>query len=437
MQLTTERFQFLADALHGTGGFADGSYLKRYPREGDRKYTARKELAWYANPVRRAVSRFVGHIDKRPPIRVLENPLMDVISDDCDWRGNSIGVFWHRFMMEAKARGTMLLLIDAPAELPANRAEQEDMRAAPYLVPILPEHVEEYELDHRGLITSVRYADTMDLDGERVDVSRVWDTEGWRVLKGDEVLESGEHGLGLCPVLAFSETGEFGAEGSFSQLADLGKRLYNLHSELDELLRSQTFSILTYQVPPEQSQTFDANSMAETLGTHNMLVHSGTMPAFISPTSIPTEAYFKAIERLQQTIDEVALNVEPPDQAESGLAMTLRFQSLNASLASFARSMEDLERRVWEIVARWLDITDRTQIEWPTDYGLADLGSEIELYQQMQMMGAPESYLREKMRQIIATDLAATDRDLRDSILGDLDTMSHERPGEPPAVGGE
>ncbi len=192
MQLTTERFQFLADALHGTGGFADGSYLKRYPREGDSKYNARKDLAWYANPVRRAVSRFVGHIDKRPPIRALENPLMDVISDDCDWRGNSIGVFWNHFMMEAKARGTMLLLIDAPAELPANRAEQEDMRAAPYLVPILPEHVEEYELDHRGLITSVRYADTMDLDGERVDVSRVWDTEGWRVLKGDEVLQSGE-----------------------------------------------------------------------------------------------------------------------------------------------------------------------------------------------------------------------------------------------------
>lgn len=425
--IDTQRYEFLGHALHGSGGFSDGGYLIKYPREGDEKLARRKEVAWYPNPMRRACERFVGYLSRRPPVRDVHHPLIAEFAEDCNWRGDALDVFWQSFMLEAKARGTMLLLVDMPAALPPDQASQVAQRAFPYLVPIAPERVQEYRTNARGLLEFVSWNSTIEVDGKQVAVLQEWDATEWRISLSGEVIDSKEHGLGQCPVLIFSESGAFPAEGALSAIADMGLRLYNLLSELDELLRSQTFSILAYQVPPESAHQFDAKKVAETIGTHNMLVHSGQIPAFISPTSLPTEAYYKAIALIEQAIDEVGLNVEPPGQAESGLAMTLRFQALNSSLSSFARRMEDFERRLIDIVCLWLRVPNRTNVSWAKDYGLADLAMEIEIYQQMQAMGAPDSYLVEKMRQIVSLDLSSSEQDVIDTIDNEITTMSHER----------
>jgi len=430
LPINAARFQFLADALHGTGGFANGGELVRYPREDNAKLARRKEVAWYPNPVLRACSRFIGYLSKRPPVRDVNHPLMVAFMDDCNWRGDSLDVFWQGFMLEARARGCMILLVDMPSSLPEDQTTQLEARAFPYLVPIAPELVTDYALDERGMLLHFSYASTATLEGKEVDVTRRWDAEVWQVLLNGEVIETAPHGLGICPALVFSESGAFPAEGQFSPIADMGKRLYNMLSELDELLRAQTFSILAYQVPTESMHSFNAAQVAETIGTHNMLVHSGAAPAFIAPTAIPTEAYFKAIERLQKMIDEVGLNVEPPGQAESGIAMTLRFQSLNAALTGFARRMEDLERRVLFVVARWLDLSETPKTSWAKDYSIADLSTELAVYQQMQAINAPATYLNEKMKELIGLSMSSAEPDTLDVILNDVDNADHERKTE-------
>ncbi len=74
--LDSARFQFIADALDGTGGFRTGDALVRYPRESDEKFARRKAMAWYAHALRPACQRFVGYIAKRPVYRDLSQPAL-------------------------------------------------------------------------------------------------------------------------------------------------------------------------------------------------------------------------------------------------------------------------------------------------------------------------------------------------------------------------
>lgn len=415
MYLDTARFRFLAEALNGSGGFrpqvyqgidslllAGSTHLVAYPRESDEKFACRNQVAWYVNDMRSACSRFAGYLAKRRPQREMENPLFAALADDCDWRGNSLDVFWGTFTIEAKARGSMLLLVDMPRNLGTSQAEQVAARAAPYLVMIYPEAVFSLETDARGLLTSVEIA-----DGELV---RGWDSERWWVRRGELVIEQEEHVLGACPVLAFSE-GELGQSGEFAQIADLSKRLFNLRSELDEILRAQTFSLLTFQVPPEQSGTFNAARMAAEIGTHNMLVHTGSVPAFIAPPEGPARIYLDTIAQVEERIRRIGHLIEAPEQAESGVALTIRFQQLNSALTHWSNRMEDLERRVWDLASRWLSLPNTVNVTWADDYAVTDLRQELDTLAAMQAAGFSDETLAAKRQQIVALDLGSLEQD--------------------------
>ena len=126
-------------------------------------------------------------------------------------------------------------------------------------------------------------------------------------------------------------------------------------------------------------------------------------------------------------IDAVGLNVEPPGQTESGLAMTLRFQALNSALTRFARRMEDLERRVFGVVALWLGLSETASTSWAKDYSIADLATELATYQQMLAINAPDSYLTEKMKELVALSMPSAESDTLDTIMADIENVNHER----------
>jgi len=434
MHIDTRRFQFIADALHGQGGFrprSDGttlvgpSYLIQYPREGDAKFARRNQVAWYANDLASACARFAGYLSSRRPQRdTLGNPLFDAFVDDADWQGNALDVFWSRFTVEAKARGAMLLLVDMPREIGTTRAEQMDSRAMPYIAMIEPERIERIEVDDSGMVAMVEIDDGVTDDG--TPMVRGWDTERWWVRVGEQITESNEHPLGVCPVLAFGESA-FPAEGEFAQIADLSRRLFNLRSELDEILRAQTFSLLTYQVPADQAHTFDASAISGQIGTHNMLVHSGQTPAFIAPPDGPARIYLDVIAQVEEKIRRIGHVVEAPDRAESGVALAIRFQQLNSSLVHWASRMEDLERRVWWLVSLWLGLQEPPSISWDDDYAITDLAAELDVLAAMIGSGFSPETLRAKRQQIISLDFASMDEPELDALMAAEAEAGQER----------
>lgn len=437
MGVDLSRFTFIGHALRGDGPFrptttaagTGATYLVKYPRESDQKFARRNELAFYASPLAQAASRFTGYLSTRLPVRDLPHQLFKAVADDADGKGNALDQFWQQFMVEAKARGSMLLLVDMPAINASNLADQMRQRSAPIWTAIAPELLTDYEIGDDGRFAFAEFSGTYTgADGEKVDCLWRFDAQGWQAKKagGGALLAQGEHPLGECPLLIFTEAGDFPHFGPFSAIADLSRRLFNLDSELDEILRSQTFSLLTMQVPDDSSSQakLDAATVAgQTIGTNNLLVHTGTTPAFIAPPDGPARIYLDRIAGLQARIDEIALNVATPNARESGIALQLRFQAINAELSRFAGRIEDLERRAWELSRRWLQMTASPTVQWPRDFNLLDVLVELQVLAEMRATGMPEQVIAQQMRRIVSQQFVGADQMTQDEITAAIDRI--------------
>lgn len=445
MGADTTRFQFIAHALRGDGPFrpvvgydVDGradstgsTYLVQYPRESDAKFARRNELVFYASPLAQAVSRFTGYLSTRGPTREIPHPLYKAVADDADGKGNQIDAFWLGFMQNAKARGSMCLLIDMPSTQAGNLAEQIRTRNAPIWTAIQPELLTDYMIGDDGRFEFAEFSGVYTApDGTRTDCVWHFDKAGWSAAdRGERILAADMHPLGECPLLIFTEGGDFPHFGPFAPLADLSKRLFNLESELDEILRAQTFSLLTMQVPDEstaQQRVDAARAAGETIGTNNLMVHSGSTPAFIAPPDGPARIYLDRIAALRQQIDEIGLNVATPNARESGIALQMRFQTINAELARFASRMEDLERNAWDMSRRWLKMTKAPTVQWPRDYSLLDVQQELAILADMIANGMPDEAIAEQRKRIVSQQFIGLNQATQQRVSDAIDAMLGE-----------
>lgn len=455
------RFEFLASAFNTTGGFAPqvtwssqvvkdeagaitgsltiptlsgATELVRYPRESDAKFAARNAVAIYENHLEDAVARFVGFLGRRPPTRKgTESPLVKLMVENADLKGTKLDIFLLALASEAKARGSMLLVIDTPTGTPATSlADQIERRRVPYVRMATPEAVSDYRTDaESGLFLSITLCGAEWWNDEEIAVERDYTTTGWKVRKAgtQTVLAEGEHSFGACPVLAFTEDGgDFPRIGRYAQIADLSRRLMNARSERDEILRSQTFSLLTLQVPADQSSTFDAKAVGATIGTHSMLVHGGVQPNFIAPDSGPAETYAKNIEELERSILRIQRksSTDSSTQAESGESRRLRFEELNSELATFARQLQVLEMRMWALFSASTKSGKDVSTTWPDDFNLADVMAELDVLTGMQTTGFPPVVLAEKRKSIAAVEFDGADEDTKARIVKAIDETAQE-----------
>jgi len=404
------------------------THLVPFPRESQEKFAGRNHVAWHTTDLMDACERFAGYLATKTPERGgLEHELLKTMADDLDGMGNNQDVFWSAFTVQAKARGTMFLLVDMDPLEVGTMADQIARRMVPSCTMISPEDVDDFQVGPDGKIDWIEFDRSMRLDGKYTRVTWRFDRSGWSARKGEDILVSGEHPCGECPVLIFTESGRFPCYGQFSQLADLSHRLFNARSELDEILRSQTYSILAY--PRPDNQAVDIDQIVATVGTSNMLEYYGSnAPEYVAPPNGPADTYFRLIEYLEAKIKTVSLNVESPDQLESGLALQMRFQALNAALSKWAGRMEDLELRMWTLAVRWLGMTDAMipEIRWHRNYMLADVGAEISILQQMQAGGMPRKATAAQMKRITSIQFGGLDQNRLDEITAEIDEIEAE-----------
>ena len=300
------------------------------------------------------------------------------------------------------------------------------------LVPILPETITDYTLGVDGKLQSVSFKSVQTIEGKEKPVTRTYNTEGWSVKDGDKVIAQGDYNLGgICPVVAITEHGDFPCVGEFFQIAELTIAIMNKESEKNDILRNQTFSILTYHIPTAETEMqrdmIDAETSAavESLGTNNMLTYQGERPAFVAPDSNPADTIETHIQRLKADIDAIAYNVVF-DGTESGVAKRYRFQDLNAALSRFARKLEDAERQMLSIACAWLGMQPNFNIQYASDYNLTDIESDIAMMQNLQMLGVPAEYLQAKLKAVARADLGGFDDVELDKIITAIDSASFE-----------
>jgi len=426
-------WQFIADAYNGTGGFYDGSYLDKFKREsdgtkdstdnayGDRKDASKRE---YENIFQSKVSKYGGYLFKSPPMRQSDDKLIQGIYEDVNRQNESSDVFMSKFAGNAKARGVNCLLVDVPKEKATDRKDQLDKRLTPYFMEILPERITEYKLDRFGNFEYVAFSDTVDnstYGNPKVDdIIRYYDKTEWRIYSsGGEIIDSAEHGFSKCPVLIFSESGEFESVGEFSQLAGMSKKLFNLDSELKLLLRGQTFSILTIWTEAGSSPTIN-------LGIDNALLYSGDHPpSYISSDVAQAKTYEDKITEVKKSMDRVAYDTSTTEAKESGIALSIKFEGLNSSLNSFAQKMENLEREAWDLVCENLNMNKETiSIVYNMEFSIIDIYGEIDILDSINAIVDLPQYKATKLKSIIREDLKGFEDDVMLGIYDEIDTLA-------------
>ncbi len=417
-------WNFAKEAFEGF----DSSYLVQFAREHEDKFTNRKELAYCVNYMKPKAKQFVSYLAQKSIRRDVGNTLLKPILKDIDLKNNSIDVFIQNFAINAKVRGANLCIIDMPKQKAANLKEQVENRMLPYFIEVFPENIHSYKLDKFGYFEWVVFEFSVDntepfKETNIETIYRYYDKTEWRVLDKDKnIIESGTHNIGRCPVVAFSESGTFPNVGEFVQIADIQKRIMNLRSELDEILRGQTFSLLTYNVETADDIK-DLN-----VGVNNVLVYKDKKPEFISPPDAPAKVYQDEIKRLEDLIEKVAhTEVFESSGNESGIAKMYRFQALNSALIDFSQRLEDFERNCFDIVCKWLEIENKIEVSYPMDFNIKDIKTEIETADALFNYNLGKTYEAIKKEQLAFMDLEGLENKQKEQITKEIEELAQVR----------
>ncbi|MEM2566938.1 MAG: phage portal protein [Candidatus Bathyarchaeia archaeon] len=412
-------YRLMWDAYTGLGGFQDGTYLVKYPRETDEKYNRRKQLAFYPNFPKKIVETFTSHIFRKPPQRQIESQAYLIFIQNTDRNGTYIDDFMKKVCKLSLVFGTVFVIVDKPQGNAITVAQEKELGILPYATIRLPTQVEEVQVDEFGKIVSITFREELFL---RTFTQNTWEVK----VIGKQETYSGEHALGTIPVVAVSWTDSLLPTQIFCppmihEIAYASKDLYNAISELREILRSTTFPILTL---PTKQPVGDI-----TVGTENFIAYDpegGGKPDFIAPPPDPAKIYMEYIQLLIEQIYKLA-NLEfvmGTSQQKSGVALEFEFQDLNSMLSGIAMNMEQAEYRIAELVARWSgEERFRGSISYEKDFSFRDIEREMRIVFDALSMQISQTFENELKKRIARALLPDTDDETMKRIDYEIDGL--------------
>jgi hypothetical protein len=434
-----DNLTFLQAAYFGTGGFADGTYIVKYTNESTDKYDERKDIAYYPNYVKSIVNTYGGHLYKQEPVRDEKgNEILETFISKTNLKGNKNmdSIMKDAFQL-SMALGYCYVFVDSPDTLVETAASEKELDIRPYAYIISPISVTNWGLDNKGnfewILIKETYVENQETpfqdNPDTIERYRYWDKKEWAVydiLESEVVLiASNTHTLGRIPIVPvyFEEIpGEIVGVSGVEEIARLNKRLYNLLSELDDILRKQTFAILTYQgnLPDELG-----------LDTDRAMTYDQERPAFIAPPSVATDAYRQTIDAITGEIFRIAKldhqGVTATTKDKSGIALIVEFEKTEEALQSGAKQMKQVEYNIYELVLLWAgkavkDIKDEITVEYADSYGIKDYSTLIDAVSEAIMLNIPsDTFYKELYKKTTSVLLPDASIDTRKKINKEID----------------
>lgn len=392
----------LRHVYDGTGGFLDGTYLVAHPREWldhtisvtsdtdpkvvirrepnpnptkpTRKLKTRRTLARYDNiaaPIieqklsalfRQAITRTTGTNATEEQRKAAGQHPYEAWVEDCDGYGTHLTDFMMDADRVAMIFGHAILVMDRPVgPVPISKAEQK----FPVLRLYSPLDCPDWLLDANGTLTGIALMEAVPRTSLEQPAAvanyqrRIITDTGWSIKGGPNATPETPHDFGRLPVVTLyaKRHGSIPFIGN-SILGDPKRHidLFNLTSELRELLRNQTFGILNVPLGTgdaaqgvEQAQLM----MGTGTGTDNVLFSS--LPAqFISPESANVTVYQQEREDLVRMIYRTSNTPFEADSrdAESEGSLALKREDFNQGLSALADECERAEYALAELFFR-------------------------------------------------------------------------------------
>lgn len=388
----------LADVYEGSGGFLDGTYLIAHPREwkdhaGDqpkiptKKLLERRALARYENVAALIIEQKLASLFREPPTRRVagddpQHPWL-LWAANVDGSGRSMDTWLREQMRLAMVFGHMVCLMDRAGDSGPTAADASPLLLRAYT----PLDVIDWLQDDAGTLTGIKAVEPVmrtTLDEPFLGQStryRTLTVTAEQAVRLEHATPAGAvaasdahaHNFGVLPVtVLYAQRRAFTPLIGQSVLYDpfLYVDVFNLTSEIRELLRKQTFSMLNIPlgVNPNGGTSLDvetAKTLAgTTTGTSNVLFTA--LPAqYVSADTANVTVYQAERAELLRTI--YRLTAVPFDQdsreAESAEARKLKREEFTAMVGKYADELHAAETHLAEL---WFRGTygDTWQREW-------------------------------------------------------------------------
>lgn len=437
---TGNMYRLMRDSYYGDGGYR-GAYLLPHKRETEQNYRDRQQTAYYLNHFSLIVNALVNPIFKRRPLRDwtgTASPVAEAFLEDVDGAGNDMDSFMQAAALSAKLYGAVFIVVEnfQAMELPASMGEALAQRKFPYAYTLDPDRVEGVSIDKNGRVLSIKFRDTAvssTMGGEK-ERTVYFDTHSWAVYEDGALVSSGEHNLGEVPVVWFPsqhvKNGELNPTPELYPIAGIACSLYNHCSWLTEILRNQTFPLLTF--PSKEASDL-------VIGNNNALCYDGDtvrfQPGFISPPSDPAALIQSQIKAMVEEMYRMAglTFATTTKQEASGISRQWEFERTNQRLAAFAKRCAAAERKVMALVARWMGLDLEFQATYSSDFGITDVATELKNAQAVLDMQLTDQLKVEVAKQVLSAYVPELPSDRFDAIIADIEKKAREPDyNEPP-----
>lgn len=428
-------WRFFLRSYFGGKMYREGNYLLKHPFESASNYARRKATAYYYNYCGPIVDIFVAHLFRKPAVRdygsLSGDQLFKSFLANADMEGANLMQFMREAHRFAAIYGRVSIVVDMPALSVSTKAEAISSDIRPYVSLVTPENLVDWafekELSGRPSMSMVKIK-------EDKFSYRIWTRQGWELWRitdnGREVelAGSGEHNLGVVPVVnLYNRRSGIRMLGvsDIQDVADINKNIYYLCSDAKEIIENTAFPMLA--VPYEKG----GGSAPAELGPKNILQFdpelSNARPFWLeAPHSSLTEIR----EWVRQDISEIfriakmggVKATEDVSAPRSGVALELEYQQLNAALSEKADNIEQAEREVCEMWARWQGERFDGTIDYPDDFSVRDLDRDIERL--MKVLGArieSVTFGKELQKSVVRSVLPKIQDEVKAKIMEEID----------------
>lgn len=426
-------YRLMRDSYYGDGGYR-GPYLIPHKRETNENYLDRQQTSYYLNHFSLIVNALVDPIFKRKPLRDWSGPagpVADAFLSDVDGAGNDMDSFMQSAALSSKLYGAVFIVVEnfQSMDLPVSIGDALAQRKFPYAYTLDPDRVEGVSIDKNGRVLSIKFRDTAVTSTMGNDKERTvyFDTQRWAVYENGRLVSSGDHNLGEVPVVWFPsqkvKNGELNPTPELYPVAGIACSLYNHCSWLTEILRNQTFPLLTF--PSKEASDL-------IIGNNNALCYDGDsvrfQPGFIYPPSDPASLIQTQIKSMVEDMYRIAglTFAATTKQEASGISRQWEFERTNQKLSTFAKRCALAERKIMALVSRWMGTDLRYTVVYSDDFGITDVATELKNAQAVLDMQLTNKIKVEVAKQVLAAYVPELPADRFDAIIADIEKQGTE-----------
>jgi len=383
-----EMYKLTEDAYTGGGGFGDGGYLFSYGREMD--FPQRQKMSYYTNYIAPIIDAQTEPVFVTEPQREYnDNPIIDGFINNADNNGSSLTSIIKHSTTYTNLLGNSFIVMDnfSQDEIPENLQAVIDDRKYPYIYSKECVDVYEYETDIFGKLLQITFFYGMykpsdyeeevylykRFTAEEIEyfwIEKVKNDDG-KVVDTHRTVSLTSHTLGVVPVVYYNPD-ILPVPPKFYSMASLARAIYNTASEIQDLQRSQSFSILL--IPSTHTSGEPDDTIV--VSNHNALFYDSDAthaPSYISPDSnimkTNQDTMDKQINLLIQQADVLGSTAMANGNGnQSGIAYSYRFFGKQQKLRESSNIATYLETKLIELLGKFMGVEYEYSVTYPDSF---------------------------------------------------------------------